>query len=320
MKWWGGRFGFDVAYFARKTKNEIAKATLDPSAGYSAYYVATGSTQNRGVEVEVHGTPFKTSDFSWTPSFNFTYVKNKILKTDGANANIPLGTDRPLNGANLAWVVGLPGPQIMATDYLRNAQGQIIYDANGSPAPGGPQKAMGSTVPKVYGGFNNDFNFKGFNFSFLIDYRFGNKILSATQYYTIYRGLNKLTLPGRETGINGPGVNPTGGPNTAIAPAETYYQALAKNVSSLDVLDGRFIKLRQVSLGYTIPKTLLSATPFSSINVSLIGRNLWTIMKRSDNIDPESGFSPNVGYAGIEGTSIPAVRTYGFSVNFKFKN
>jgi len=132
--------------------------------------------------------------------------------------------------------------------------------------------------------------------------------------------LNQLTLPGRETGVVGQGVNPAGGPNTTNAPAETYYQALAKNVSGLDVLDGRFIKLRQVTLGYNIPKTLLSSTPFSSINVSLIGRNLWTIMKRSDNIDPESGFSPNVGYAGIEGTSIPAVRTYGFSVNFKFKN
>lgn len=319
MKWWGGRFGFDVAYFARKTKNEITQATLDPSSGYSSYYVASGSTQNRGVEIEVHGTPFKTSDFSWTPSFNFTYVKNKILKTDVNNANISLGTDRPLNGANLAFVVGLPGPQIMASDYLRNAQGQIIFDASGLPQKG-PQQAMGSTVPKVYGGFNNDFSFKGFNLSFLIDYRYGNKILSATQYYTIFRGLNQLTLPGRETGVVGQGVNPTGGANTVNVPAETYYQALAKNVSGLDVLDGSFIKLRQVSVGYTIPRTLLSSTPFSSINVSLIGRNLWTIMKRSDNIDPESGFSPNIGYAGIEGTSIPAVRTYGFSVNFKFKN
>lgn len=319
MKWWGGRFGFDVAYFARKTKNEITQATLDPSTGYSSYYVATGSTQNRGIEVEIHGTPVKTSDFSWTPAFNFTYVKNKILKTDVNNSNISLGTDRPLNGANLAWVVGLPGPQIMASDYLRNASGQIIYDASGLPQKG-PQQPMGSTVPKIYGGFNNDFSFKGFNLSFLIDYRYGNKILSATQYYTIYRGLNQLTLPGRETGVVGVGVNPSGGANTVNVPAQTYYQALAKNVSGLDVLDGSFIKLRQVSFGYTIPRTLLSATPFSSINVSLIGRNLWTIMKRSENIDPESGFSPNVGYAGIEGTSIPAVRTYGFSVNFKFKN
>lgn len=318
MKFWGNRFGFDVAYFARKTKNEITQASIDLSSGYWNHYVGTGSTQNRGVEVEVHGTPVKTSDFSWTPSFNFTYVKNKILKTDASNGNIGLGTYRPFN-ANLAFVAGMAGPQVMASDYVRNAAGQIVFDASGLPQ-GGPRKAMGSTVPDVYGGLNNDLHYKGFNLSFLIDYRYGNKILSATSFYSIRRGLNKITLPGRETGVVGNGVNAAGAPNTINVDAQTYYQALARQVSALDVLDGSFIKLRQVSFGYTIPRTVLSATPFSSINVSLVGRNLWTIMKRSDNIDPESGFSPNVGYAGIEGTSLPAVRTYGFSVNFKFKN
>lgn len=319
MKFWTDRLGFDVSYFARKTHNEITQATLDPSAGYSSYYVATGSTQNRGLEVEIHGTPFRTADFSWTPSFNFTYVQNKILKTDLTNSNTVLGTDRPLNGANLAFVPGMSGPQIMASDYLRNAQGQIIFDASGLPQRG-PQKPMGSTVPKFYGGLNNDFSYKNFNLSFLLDYRYGNKILSSTAYYSIYRGENKMTLPGRETGVVGQGVNPSGGPNTVSVNAETYYQALAKNVSALDVLDGSFIKLRQVTFGYTIPKSVLSATPFSAITVSLVGRNLWTIMKRSDNIDPESAFSPFVGYSGIEGTSIPATRTFGFNVNFKFKN
>jgi TonB-linked SusC/RagA family outer membrane protein len=318
MKFWGNRFGFDVAYFARKTEHEILRGSLDQSAGYTSYYVGTGSVQNRGIEVEVHGTPVKTSDFSWTPSFNFTYVKNKILKTDANNNNIGEGTYRPFN-ANLAFVPGLPGPQVMASDYLRNAAGQIVFDANGLPQ-GGPRTPMGSTVPKIYGGFNNDLHYKGFNLSFLIDYRYGNKILSATSYYSILRGLNKITLPGRETGVVGQGVDASGAANTTNVPAQTYYQALARQVSALDVLDGSFIKLRQVSFGYTIPRTVLSGTPFSAINVSLVGRNLWTIMKHSDNIDPESGFSPNVAYAGIEGTSLPAVRTYGFSVNFKFKN
>lgn len=319
MKFWGDRLGFDVSYFARKTKNEITSAGIDISSGYSSHYVATGSTQNRGIELEIHGTPIRTSDFSWTPDFNFTYVKNKILKTDATNTSEVLGTDRPLNGANLAFVVGLPGPQVMAHDYLRNASGQIIFDSSGLPEEG-PQTAMGSTVPKIYGGLNNSFVYKRFNLSFLIDYRYGNKILSSTAFYSIFRGENKLTLPGRDGGVVGQGVTESGAPNTVNVPAETYYQALAKNVSALDVLDGSFIKLRQVTFGYTIPKATLSRTPFSSINISLVGRNLWTIMKRSDNIDPESGFSPYVAYAGIEGTSVPAVRTYGFNVNFKLKN
>jgi len=319
LKFFGDRLGFDVSYFARKTHNEVINGSIDWSTGYTNQYLGSGSTQNRGIEVEIHGTPVRTSDFSWTPSFNFTYVSNKILQTDGkTNANIGFGTYRPLN-ANLALVVGMAGPQVMANDYVRNASGQIVYDSSGLPEQG-PLKAMGSTVPKIYGGLNDDFHYKNFNLAFLVDYRFGNKVLSATNYYSIYRGENKMTLAGRETGVVGPGVTDSGAPNTVNVDAQTYYQALAQRISGLNVLDGSFIKLRQVTFGYTIPKTVLTSTPFSAISISLVARNLWTIMKHTDNIDPESGFSPDIRYAGIEGTSLPSTRTYGFNLNFKFKN
>lgn len=318
MKFWGDKFGFDAAVFSRKTQHEIIKGNLDPSTGYNNDYIGTGSTQNRGVEIEVHGTPYKSSTFSWTPSFNFTYVKNKILQTDGiTNANITLGTYRPLN-ANTALVVGLPGPQIMAYDYVRGAGGQIVVDANGIPVQGA-LKPMGSVIPKIYGGLNNNFTYKQFNLSFLVDYRFGNKILSATSYYSIFRGENKITLPGRETGIT-TGVFADGTPNNINVPAETYWQQTARHISALNVLDGSFIKLRQVTLGYNIPASVLTHTPFYGINLSFVARNLWTIMKRSPNIDPESDFSNLVNYAGIEGTSLPTTKTYGFNLNFKLKN
>ncbi len=317
LKFFNDRLGFDIAYFKRKTSDEILNSTIDISAGYRHYYVASAATQNTGLEVEIHGTPFKGSGFSWTPSFNLTYVKNKVLSTDATNSNVGLGTYRPLN-ATTAFVVGMAGPQIMANDYKRDASGNVIFDANGLPEATG-RIPLGSVTPKFYGGLNNDFNYKNFNLSFLIDYRFGNKVLSATNYYAIFRGLDKMTLAGRETGVVGVGVTESGAANTVNVPAETYYQGLARNVSALNVLDGSFIKLRQVSLGYNIPKVLIANTPFNSITFSLVARNLWTIMKHTDNIDPESNFAPGVNYAGIEGTSVPSVRTYGFNVNFKFK-
>jgi len=317
LKFFGDRLGVDVAYFARKTKNEIINSSIDISSGYTNAYVATASNQNRGIEVEIHGTPFKSSVFSWTPSFNFTYVKNKVISTDASNANIGLGTYRPLN-ATTAFVVGMEGPQIMANAYKRDGSGNIIFDATGNAESTG-RIPVGSVVPKVYGGLNNEFTYKRFNFAFLVDYRFGNKVLSATNYYAIYRGLDKMTLVGRETGVVGVGVTESGATNTVNVPAETYYQNLARNVSALNALDGSFIKLRQVTLGYAFPRELLTGTPFHSITFSLVGRNLWTIMKHTNDIDPESNFAPGINYAGIEGTSVPAVRTYGFNVNFKLK-
>jgi len=317
MKFLKGRLGLDVDYFARKTQHEIISSSIDISSGYSSQYIATGSTQNRGVEIEINGTPIRTNDFSWSPSFNFTYVKNKILATDATGSDQTLGTYRPLN-ANLALVVGMPGPQIMAYDYLRDASGNIVY-ANGLPQRSA-LKAMGSTVPKIYGGFTNNFTYKKFSLSVLADYRFGNKILSGTNYNSIFRGENQITLNRPANGvIIAPGVNADGTPNTTAVKTEDYYQGLARNISALNVLDGSFIKLRQASFGYTFGKDQLGRTPFSSITFNLVARNIWTIMKHSDNIDPESTFSSDIRYAGIEGTSLPSTRTYGFSLKINLK-
>jgi TonB-linked SusC/RagA family outer membrane protein len=318
MKFWGDRLGFDLTFFSRKTKNEIINANIDWSTGYTNRYIGTGSTQNRGIEVELHGTPVRGSGFSWTPSLNFTYVKNKILKTDDIGSNITFGTYRPMN-ANLALVEGMSGPQVLAYDYKRDASGNIVIGSDGIPVRG-DLKPMGSTIPNIYGGLNNSFSYKQFNLGFLIDYRFGSKVLSGTEYYSIFRGLNQITLEGRETGVVAPGVTEAGAPNTKNVSAQTYYQGLARNISAYEVLDGDFIKLRQVTLGYTFNAAFLRGTPFSSIGVSAVARNLWTIMKHTKNIDPESGFSSDPRYAGIEGTSLPFARTYGLNVNFKFKN
>ncbi|TSD67947.1 SusC/RagA family TonB-linked outer membrane protein [Inquilinus sp. KBS0705] len=317
LKFLNDRVGLDVTYFTKKTKNEIIRGSLDISSGYTNYYIPTASTQNKGLEVELHGTPFRTANFNWTSSINFTYVQNKVLSTDATNSNLGLGTYRPLN-ATTAFIAGMAGPQILANDYKRDGSGNIIFDAQGLPEATG-RIAMGSVIPKFYGGWNNDFSYKNFNLSFLVDYRFGNKVLSATNYYSIFRGLNKMTLEGRETGVVGVGVTEAGGANTVNVPAQTYYQTLARTISSVNVLDGSFIKLRQVTVGYALPKSTVLNSPFSSITLSLVARNLWTIMKHTDNIDPESNFAPGINYAGIEGTSVPAVRTYGLNVNFKFK-
>jgi hypothetical protein len=144
-------------------------------------------------------------------------------------------------------------------------------------------------------------------------------VLSATSYYALYRGLDKRTLVGREGGILVNGVTADGTANTKTVTAEAYYSKLA-TISRVNVLNGDFIKLRQVSLGYTFGGKGFDKMPlFSAIQVSLVGRNLWTIMKKADNIDPESGFNPSVNYAGIEGTSLPSIRSFGINANFKFK-
>jgi hypothetical protein len=315
----GNRLNIDIAYFTKKTENEIMNATFSIATGYTSGYIPNGQTQNKGLELQIIGSPVKTKDFSWTVTLNATSVKNVVLKTDATGGNVNQGQNRAtLGNAITAYVKGMAGPQIMAYDYKRDSKGEIVVDASGYPLRGDSLLAWGSVLPKNYGGLNNEIYFKGLTFSFLIDYNYGNKILSATSYYSIFRGLNKMTLEGRD-GIT-KGVTESGATNTKVADAQGYYKALAQNVTATHILDGDFIKLRQVTLGYSLPTSVVNKLVlFRSAQISFVARNLWTIMKKSDNIDPESQFGSDVKYYGIEGTSLPSTRTYGVNLNLKFK-
>ncbi|SDZ86297.1 SusC/RagA family TonB-linked outer membrane protein [Pedobacter hartonius] len=318
LKFLKNRIGIDASFFTRKTEGEVVQATTSVSSGYESRYVNLGSTKNTGIELQVSGTPIKSNDFNWNSSINFTHVKTEVLNIDGgANAPLNTGTYRP-GDAYIGVVKGYAVAQILAYDYQYDANGNKVIGTNGIPLRG-DLKPQGSGLPNIYGGWNNDFQYKNWNLSFLIDYRFGNKILSATEFYSYTYGLNKATLPGRDGGVIADGVQADGSKNTVNVDAQNYYTGLMTNVNKLAVLDGSFIKFRQATLGYTFKQNMLGKLPFSSISVNLVARNLFTIMKHTDNIDPENTFSSLVTLAGVEGGALPYTRTYGFNVNFKFK-
>lgn len=311
------RLGFDFTYFHRITNNEITNATQSVTTGYTSAYVNLGKTLNRGVELELNAQPVKSQRFNWNVGLNYTHIKNILLSIDGSSKYVLTGTYRPLN-ANTAMVAGKSITQIMAYDYKRDANNNIVIDNTGIPERG-ELKPMGGTLPTDYGGISNTFRYKNFSLSFLIDYKFGNKILSATESYSYTYGLNKATLEGRETGVIAQGVHEDGSINTINVPAYNYYPQLASNISALSVVNGSFIKFRQLTLGYTIIPKGSKMKFIQAIAVDITGRNLFTLLKYSKNIDPESQFSPNLTYAGIEGASLPAVRTLGLNINFKFR-
>ncbi|MEH6407458.1 MAG: SusC/RagA family TonB-linked outer membrane protein [Leeuwenhoekiella sp.] len=311
LKFFNNRLGLDLAYFKKTTHDEIQNASYSWAAGFSSGVVATGSIENQGLEILLTGVPIRTENFSWSSSVNMSSIKNKVLKTGPDNSPINLGSNRAtLGNAVTSFVVGESGPQIRAYDYAYNDDGSIQVDASGLPVRG-ELKNYGSVLPKFYGGWNNKFTYKNFNLSFLIDFNYGNKVISATEYYSIYRGLNKSTLEGRETGITNNGIT---------ADAESYYRALAQNVTSTSIVDGDFIKLRQMSIGYSFPTEMFSKTPFlEGLDISLVGRNLAILMRKAKNIDPESSFGSTINYLGIEGSSLPSTRSFGLNVNLKIK-
>ena len=299
MSFFNSRLSVDAAWYDKNSKDEILQETTSITSGYNGAVLNIGKLQNKGVEILLSGTPIKTSNFHWTTSLNGAMNNNKVVALAAGQTILPVGTSRTGNGF-IQDIVGLPADQIVAFDYARDAKGNIITDPTTGIPIRGAEKAFGSAYGKWSGGWNNEFAYKKFTLSFLVDGKFGGKLFSATDYYGYYDGLDKATLVNRDK---------------LGSTAATYYSTLADNVSSEFVQNASFIKFRQVLLGYTFPANLFNNT-IKGINVSLVGRNLFYLMKKTDNIDPESGYTSNA--PGLELGGVPSSRTYGLNLNVKF--
>jgi hypothetical protein len=178
---------------------------------------------------------------------------------------------------------------------------------------------FGSALPKWVGGFTNAFKYKDLSFSFLIDFKLGNKMLSGTNFNAIRHGLHKMTLAGREEGgIVGEGVDINGNVNTVVAPVQAYWEVVrSQALIEPAVYDGGYWKLRQVTLGYDFTRFLPDAFPVRGLTLSLVANNVLILKKWIDNIDPESfGYSSD-NVVGMEGTGVPTTRGIGFNLNVK---
>lgn len=315
MKMFKNRVSLDLAWYNKKTINDIVPVSISGTSGYGAAVVNLGELKNTGVELMLNLTPVKMDKFTWDLGFNLGYNKNEVIKL-GPNASdsiIQVDASRTLN-AFVNQQVGYEFAQIVAFDYLRDAQGRIVTK-DGLPQQGN-LITMGSGVHKINGGVNTTLSFGNFSLGLLFDFKLGGKIYSATNAYAYSLGTHKETVNGRENGIVAEGVNEDGTPNTTNVSAEDYYGRLSE-ISSLFVYDASFIKFRQMTLGWNFPSNWLHNTPFQSINLSLVGRNLALLWKKTQNIDPETNYN-NTNAQGLELAGLPTARSFGINLNVKF--
>jgi hypothetical protein len=218
-------------------------------------------------------------------------------------------------------VVGKPYGQIMGWAYKTDSKGQRVFNADGEPVQSDSVVALGSGVYKQTGGLRSTWNYKGFSLAVLFDFKYGAKIYSGTNLLLYNSGLQKATLQGRESGYVGKGNNEAGGPNTVNVAAQKYWSDISAggsdHIAEEFVYDASFIKLRSVSLSYSLPVKVLKGSFVKGVNISVVGRNLATIMKHVPNIDPESNLNSGNGQ-GLELSGFPAIRSMGVNVNLKF--
>lgn len=298
IRFFNDRLNLDLTWYKKRSEDEIIRVSIPTTVGYSQSVLNSGSIENMGVEALITGVPVRNDAFSWTSSLNMTYNDNKVISlAEGLDEQL-IATSR----SGVGFLKNIPGKamgQIVAFDYAYDDQGAIQKNADGT-AKQGELKAFGSAYNKWFAGWNNDFTYKNFSMGFLIDGKFGGKLFSGTDYLGYIKGLHQGTLENREELGN---------------KAPKFYENTANNISHIFVNDASFIKFRQFTLGYNFPTSLFNDR-VKSLGLSLVARNLFILMKKTDNIDPESSY--NATFPGLELGGMPPARTFGFNLNVKF--
>lgn len=316
----GGRLGVDFAVYDRKSTDDIVSVPISTASGYTSAILNSGELSNKGIEVLIDATPVKKKGFSWNTSFNFAYNKSEVLKLADGISTFSLGNSANGN-AFINNQVGSTYGAIYGFRKLRDAAGNIIFDPNSNlPMQTNNNQELGKGVPPLTMGFSNEFRYKNFTLDILVDGKFGNSIFSVMEVYATRLGLLKTTLPGRENGLLLEGVTQAGAKYSYTVPVANLRAAYYNNLNrytELFVHDASFVKLRQVILSYRLPDSFLKSIGVQSASVSLVGRNLLTLYKQTDNFDPEQSLT-NGAAQGIESIGLPRTRSFGVNLAFKF--
>lgn len=310
------RLGFDVTYYDTKSKDLIIPVPVDPSTGYLFKSINAGEMTNKGIEAMVNVTPVRNDNFSWDITWNFARNRNKLVNLYENLQNYVL-TNAPFR-AQLVAQVGQSYGSILGTDYVYDNQGNKIVDENGF-YKASEIKSLGSILPKYNMGFRNTVRYKTLSLSFLIDIQEGGKYFSTTNMWGMYSGmLEESALGGnREAGVILAGVKEDGTPNDILLDAPTWGGTYYNTVDAQNVFDASYIKLRDITLGFDLPKSLIGNV-FQGVKVSAFARNLFAWNLSNKGIDPENTSYGSGNIQGLEGGSLPSTRTYGVNVNFKF--
>jgi len=328
LRFFNNRIGLDATYYKSNTKDQIVPVTISTASGYSTKVINAGNVQNEGIEISLNVTPVDLRNgFRWDLSFNFAKNQSKVIELAPGIETLPLAYAEP---NTIEARVGQPYGNIIGYKYKRSPDGQKIVGNDGAYVKEDNVSVLGNVIPKWTGGLNNTFSFKGFTLNALVDFVQGNQITSYTKYKMITSGNAAMTLEGREHSrpLDGvvENVDPTTGKityqkNTQTVDGQTYWARRGwDGIGEEFVMDGSYVMLREVILGYAFQPSFIKKAGFTGIRISLVGRNLFFIKDHMQGmgISPETILNTQAASSGIETLSMPITRNYGINFNFTF--
>jgi TonB-linked SusC/RagA family outer membrane protein len=323
------RLSFDLGLYKTNSFEQIVEVETSKATGMGFKYLNGGDIENKGVEVSLGYDIIKNNSFTWNMNINWSKNVSIVNSLPAGIENYQINSFQ--GGLTTNATVGQPYGVMRGTGY-KYLNGQRVITAAGYYAAVADQ-VIGNPNPDWTGGVTNNFSYKGVNLGFLIDIQRGGDVFSLDMYYGKATGIpestagnNELGNPLRDPvaeggGILNEGVQADGSVNTVRARADYYGGALywgnaTRNPGQMNVYDAGYVKLRELSLGYTIPKGVLP-NAFQRVTISVVGRNLWIIDKSLPYADPESGLGAG-NSQGYSSGAYPTLRTLGFKLDLGF--
>lgn len=322
------RLGLKTTWYKTNTLNQLFTIALPPGSGATSFFTNGGDVENKGVEIELSSIPVKYKDFRWEADVNFSRNRNMVNKLNDERPKLVLASDASFR--DFVVEQGQPFGQIYSIGFLRDDQGRVIVGSNGVPKNTGSRSvSIANANPDWMGSISSTFHIKNFSLSFLIDHRQGGKVISVTNSMLMYEGMMAETLAGREGGLVFgenlfPGevaVKEDGTPNDIALTSQTFWHTIGGYINPIGeafVESMTNTRLREVTLGYTLPRSLLGNLPVSSARLSLVGRNLFFIHRASQTVDPDIIVGSGVISEGQSSFAPPTTRSFGLNLKINF--
>jgi TonB-linked SusC/RagA family outer membrane protein len=317
------RIQLSVNYFNKDSKDLLLSVAYPSTTGFGFGTKNAGKMRNSGVDLQITGLAVRSKDFEWTASINAGFLKNKVIALAGdtkdeEGRNFILGTN---NNQRAIQGYSLNSFYLVRYKGINPATGDPEWYAKDGKATTAPtsndQVIAGSAIPKVTGGFNNTFRYKRFDAGVNFYFSAGNKVL-----LTEFQSLDNATAG---TNLSKDMLNYWKQPgDKAFAPAATsasWHNTSLSDLSTEQLFDGSYLRLKTLTLGYRLPENLLSNTHIlSNARVYVLGQNLWTATKKGfRGADPEISQYGTYGLGvGESYFSLPQPKTITVGVNLVF--
>jgi len=330
------RLSFALDYYIKRTDGLLFNMPLPGYTGFGSYLTNLGEIENKGFEFSIDGVIMNRDDFNWTAGMNMSFNKNKVISLPNhtpiitsvaaTESGFPInGTFKTQEGSPIGEFFGLKWQGVYPTDeaakeHVSSIMGQEpvggsikFEDYNGDgKIDNNDRQIIGSPHPKFFGGFNTNISYKQFDLGMQFSFMYGNKVFNQMRFLSGRGFCYDAARVERVSAWSKPG------DITDEHKVLTSTDNRDNQFNSKYIENGSYLRLNNLSIGYTLPKEIVSKLRFSNLRVYLSAQNLFTITKYT-GLDPEiNGKSDNIHTQGVDNGVVPQVSTYSVGLSVQF--